>query len=85
MFRSSVDAFLYLLDGREQNDRVEKHRVASIKADMNHLANGIRCCSVQVLFDDGAGYSIEAYDKEAEELYTEATAYSAKEPLLVVR
>ncbi len=86
MFRSSVDAFLYLVDGREQGEHAQKHSVTSIQADMNYLANGIRRCSVQVLFSDGAGYSVEAYDREADELYEKAKVHSrAEEILLTVR
>lgn len=85
MFRSSVDAFLYLLDGREQRSRAV-HNVASIQVDMNHMANGVKRCSVQVMYDDGVGYGIEAYDKEADELYREAKMRSPGEhvPCLTV-
>jgi hypothetical protein len=73
MFRDSIDAFLYLLDGREQRDHpARRHSVSSIQVDMKLMANGIKRCGIQVMFDDGAGYSIEAYDREADELYKEA-------------
>lgn len=87
MFRNSTDAFLYLLDGREQEERAgQRHRVTSIQVDMKYMANGIKRCGVQVMFDDGAGYSIEAYDREADELYREAESrsYISTAPLLAI-
>lgn len=85
MFRNSVDAFVYLLDGREQQGH-PMHSVTSIHVDVKYMANGIKRCGVQVLYDDGAGYSVEAYDKEADELYREAKIRSCihKAPMLTV-
>jgi len=85
VFRNSVDAFLYLLDGREQEEH-PAHSVKSIEVDIKYMANGIKRCGVQVMYDDGVGYGVEAYDKEADELYREAKIRSClrKAPLLTV-
>ena len=69
MYRNSVDAFTRLLDGLDDEGKsVESSEIASISSTMRTLKNVIRHCCVQVLFESGVEYKIEAFGDEADEL-----------------
>jgi hypothetical protein len=51
--------------------------VIQISAKTGYMQNGIRYCSVQVTFNTGEEYRIEAYGEEADELYSKASEKSA--------
>src|SRR5689334_7802686 len=67
LFNSSVDALQYVIRNRS---------VSQVQARIGYSSNGIRHCSVQLLCEDSAGYGIEAYGKEAEDLFREASKHS---------
>ena len=69
-FRDSVEAFVDLVSTSHE----ESSGVTNIEARIKELQNGIKYCSVQVTFDSGAEYRVEAFGEEAEELYSKARA-----------
>ncbi|MCI0565418.1 MAG: hypothetical protein MN733_43690 [Nitrososphaera sp.] len=76
MYHDSVDALAQLLmNGRGEGGPLEASDVASISAKIGVLKNGISHCSVQVRFENGAEYRIEAFGEEAEELHRMAVEH----------
>jgi hypothetical protein len=67
MFRDSIEAFLYVIEGGRG--------IKGVKSDRGYLRNGIKHCRVQVECNDGAAYGIDAYGDEAERLFAEASKY----------
>ena len=77
MYRNSIDAFAHLIsEGRESVFRGTA-TVTQISAKIGYMQNGIRYCNVQVTFNNGEEYRIEAYGEEADELYNKAREKSA--------
>jgi hypothetical protein len=77
MYRNSVDAFVQLTSARQGSSIATATTVITeISAKIGYLKNGIRHCSVQVAFDSGDEYRIEALGEEAEALYREAKEQS---------
>jgi hypothetical protein len=73
MYRDSVDALLRLIEGiDDEGTPLESSEIASISSVIGTLSNGIRHCSVQILFENGFEYKIEAFGVEADELYARA-------------
>ena len=77
MYRDSVDALMRLLSGFDDRGKpLEPSGVVSVSsADIRLLRNGIRHCCVQVLFESGAEYRIDAFGYEADELYLMARTH----------
>lgn len=76
MYRDSVDAFTRLLDGLDDEGKsLEVSDIASISSTIQTLKNGIRYCSVQVLFESGSEYKIDAFGDEADELHFKARTH----------
>lgn len=67
MFRDSIEAFLYAVQG--------ERGVKDVSARVGYLRNGIKHCRVQVECCDGAEYGIDAYGEEADRLLLEAKRY----------
>ena len=73
MYRDSVDALIRLLSGVDDEGLpLELPEIASISPTIRTLKNGIRHCCVQVLFESGVEYKIDAFGEEAELLYITA-------------
>lgn len=77
MYRNSIDAFTHLVSKERESSYRGKAEVARISAKMGCMQNGIRYCSVQVTFNNGEEYRIDAYGEEADELYSKAREKSA--------
>jgi hypothetical protein len=76
MYRDSVDALMRLLAGVDDEGRaIEGSKIASITSRLKTLNNGIRHCCVQVLFESGAEYKIDAFGDEADELHVRAKTH----------
>ena len=76
MYRDSVDALTRLLSGIDDEGRpLETSGIASVTSTVHTLINGIRRCSVQVLFENGSVYKIEAFGDEADELHLRAQSH----------
>ena len=76
MYRDSIDAFTRLLDGVDDEGRpLEASDIASISSTVQTLKNGIRHCTVQVLFESGSEYKIDAFGDEADELHFKARTH----------
>ncbi len=75
MYRDSIDALLCVLDERG-TDTSRRGAVAEIAVQKDCLRNGIMHCHVELTCNDGAGYGIEAFGDEAEELYRVAKTRS---------
>jgi hypothetical protein len=75
MFRDSVEAFLYVVQGEQG--------VKEVKAEAGYVRNGIRHCRVQVECRDGAEYGIDAYGEEADRLLAQAEIYTRKIEVVV--
>ena len=67
-YRDSVEAFVDLVSTSHE----EASEVRGIETRIRELQNGIKYCSVQVMFDSGAEYRVEAFGEEAGELYSKA-------------
>lgn len=88
MYRSSVDAMMDVINGTtEKTAEVDQkgkmyvqksrpddlvHNLRDISIRKSVLKNGIGQCAVQLRCKNGIEYSIQAYGKEAEDLYNEA-------------
>ena len=72
MYRNSVDAFMHLLSRGDEDSGLAASAVASISVRISNMRNGIQYCIVQIAFENGAEYRVEAFGEEAEELYREA-------------
>ena len=73
MYRDGVDALIRLLSGMDDEGRpLKSPEIASISSSIHTLKNGIRHCSVQVLFESGIAYKIDAFGDEADLLYLRA-------------
>ena len=76
MYRDSLDALTRLLSGIDDEGKpVELSGVASVSSTVRTLTNGIRRCAVQVLFENGSVYKIEAFGDEADELHLRARSH----------
>ncbi|HEX2014654.1 MAG TPA: hypothetical protein VLA68_05450 [Nitrososphaera sp.] len=76
MYHDSVDALAQLLMNGQEGGPLEASDVASISSKIGVLKNGISHCSVQVRFENGAEYRIEAFGEEAEELHRMAVEHT---------
>lgn len=65
-YAPSTEALLRLL-------RTEKANIARISPKGYTLSNGLDYCCVGLKSKDGTDYSVQAYGKEAIELYNQAT------------
>jgi hypothetical protein len=84
MYRDSVDALLHLLAGTDdEGNALEPSKIASISSSIRTLKNGIRHCSIQVLFESGCEYKIDAFGDEADELYVRARSHPTHNLLTV--
>jgi hypothetical protein len=77
VYRNSVDAFTQLVSEGRESVFHGTASVAQISAKIGYMQNGIRYCSVQVTFNTGEEYRIDAYGEEADELYSKAREKSA--------
>jgi len=77
VYRNSVDAFTHLVSEERESVFRGTTSVAQISAKIGYMQNGIRYCSVQVTFNNGEEYRIDAYGEEADELYSKAKEKSA--------
>jgi len=75
VFCNSVDAFNHLFS-KELRSIFPAGSSIGISTSMHDLQNGIKHCSVQVIFINGEEYRIEAYGKEAVDLYNAAKKQS---------
>ncbi|WP_415280601.1 hypothetical protein [Candidatus Nitrososphaera sp. FF02] len=75
MFRDSIEAFLYVVEGGSG--------IKEVKAETGYMRNGIRHCRVQVECKDGAEYGIDAYGEEADRLLAQAKRYMTKIEVMV--
>jgi hypothetical protein len=76
MYRDSVDALMRLLSGVDDEGLpMELPDIAAISSTIRTLKNGIRHCCVQVLFESGAQYKIDAFGEEADMLYLKARTH----------
>ena len=76
MYRDSVDALTCLLSGVDHDgEPLERSEVLSITSTTVIRANGIRQCTVQVVFSNGRAYRIEAFGEEAFELHQNARSH----------
>ena len=76
MYRSPADALSRLLEDERGYTGL---KITGMKQDIVRLANGIKYFAVEVTAEDGVQYGISAYDEEAEELHTLATAKSTSQ------
>lgn len=77
MFHNSVDALTKLLTNSGGDGQVlESSGISSVSSKIVILNNGIRHCSVQVKFESGIEYRVEAFGDEADELYRKAKEHS---------
>jgi hypothetical protein len=73
MYRNSVDALSHLLKGLDDEGRgLDDPHISNISSTIKTLENGIRHCCVQVLFESGVEYRIDAFGDEADELHLRA-------------
>jgi len=73
-----VDALTKLLtDGGGDGEVLESSGISSVSSEIGMLSNGLRHCSVQVKFESGVEYRIEAFGDEADELYRKAREHPA--------
>jgi hypothetical protein len=77
VFHDSVDALTKLLTEGEGGEVLERSGISSVSPRIGVLSNGVRHCSVQVKFESGVEYRIEAFGEEADELYCRAREHSA--------
>jgi hypothetical protein len=77
VYRNSVDAFTHLVSEERESAFRGMASVARISVKTGFMQNGIRYCSVQVTFNNGEEYRIDAYGEEADELYSKAREKSA--------
>ena len=76
MYRDSVDALIRLLSGVDDEGLpLELPEIASISPTIRTLKNGIRHCCVQVIFESGVEYKIDAFGEEADLLYLKAKTH----------
>jgi hypothetical protein len=76
MYRDSVDALTCLLLGVDHDgEPLERSEVLSITSTTVIRANGIRQCTVQVVFSNGKAYRIEAFGEEANDLHHHAKSH----------
>ena len=76
MYRDSVDALIRLLSGIDDEGLpLELPEIASISPTIRTLKNGIRHCCVQVIFESGVEYKIDAFGEEADLLYLKAKTH----------
>ena len=76
MYRDSVDALTCLLSGVDHDgEPLEISEVLSVSSSIVTLSNGIRRCTVQVVFSNGKAYRIEAFGEEANELHHSARSH----------
>ena len=76
MYRDGVDALMRLLAGIDDEGHALKlSKIESISSKIRTLKNGIKHCCVQVLFESGAEYKIDAFGDEADELHLRARSH----------
>jgi hypothetical protein len=51
------------------HDVINSYPISEITANLSHLTNGVEYSFVEVICDDGIQYGLQAYGKEALELY----------------
>ena len=82
MYRNSVDALSHLLKGLDDEGRtLEYLDISNISSTIKTLENGIRHCCVQVLFESGVEYRIDAFGDEADELHLRARMHPMRSVL----
>ncbi|HEX2556916.1 MAG TPA: hypothetical protein VHK86_01215 [Nitrososphaera sp.] len=77
MYRNSIDAFMHLVSEEREGVFRGTASVTQISVKTGYMQNGIRYCSVQVTFNTGEEYRIDAYGEEADELYSKAREKSS--------
>ena len=75
---SSTDALRQLMRSQENGAYIVK-----ISPKDNTLSNGVEYCYVGLKCKDGTNYSVQAYGKEARDLYEEATMIATRPIMLV--
>jgi len=75
---SSTDALSHLIRSQDNGAYIVK-----ISPKDNTLSNGVEYCYVGIKCKDGTNYSVQAYGKEARELYEEATMIATRPIMLV--
>jgi len=77
-YTSSTDALRDLMRSEDNGAYIVK-----ISPKDNALSNGVEYCYVGLKCKDGTNYSVQAYGKEARELYEEATMMATRPIMLV--
>jgi len=72
VFHNSVDALTKLLTNSGDGQALESSAISSVSSKISVLGNGVKHCSVQVKFESGIEYRVEAFGDEADELYRKA-------------
>jgi len=67
-----VDALTKLLTNSGDGQALESSAISSVSSKISVLGNGVKHCSVQVKFESGIEYRVEAFGDEADELYRKA-------------
>ena len=75
---SSTDALSHLIRSQDNGAYIVK-----ISPKDNTLSNGVEYCYVGIKCKDGTNYSVQAYGKEARELYEKATMIATRPMMLV--
>ena len=76
MYRDSVDALYHLLIGTDDEGKsLDDPDISTITSTIETLMNGIRHCCVQVLFQSGIEYKLDAFGDEADELHLRARTH----------
>jgi hypothetical protein len=74
-----VDALTKLLTNGGDGQELESSAISSVSSKIAVLGNGVKHCSVQVKFESGIEYRVEAFGDEADELYCKAREHSPSE------
>ena len=79
-YKDSVHALRELIPPGPTESSSRACRITKLSNSASHLENGIDYCIVEVTCDDGEQYGIQAFGREAEQLYKEALSRSETLP-----
>ena len=75
-YKDSIHALRELIPPGSTGSSSRACRITKLSNSVSHLENGIDYCNVEVTCDDGEQYGIQAFGREAEQLYKEALSRS---------